>query len=1033
MAENELPILKGDLPETAMSILKDVSAANQFVKRSYLDNLTEYEVLPLAECNKKFQQIRLYKVDKLMFDKNEDINDKLVSVFNAVENSKSALVMILRGHRDNVELYLGVQSNQVVSMAEKMFEKSLLGNFPGSVVSNVPQSEAADMLTQITSADEENLNMTCLNVIPAVRNEDDFIQGVEKFVDTMKGEEYVCMLIASSVVASSCEERLRGYEQLYTTLYPLSNMTLSQGTTKGKTITEGYTSSISKSVTDSIAKTVGRHSSTSHSFGFHAGLFGMGTNTNHGTVTGTSTADTTSKAHTKQDSESNSRSVASSETINSNMSVNYKDKMVEDTLECIERRIDRIKDCMNFGMWECAAYFMASDLQTSVVSANVFRSLMLGDENKSEKAFVNLFGRRNGQSTRNALEYLRYCRHPIFNINMSGKKQELCATEYLSGKELPLLFSLPRKSVAGITVTSMAEFGRNIVHIDGDVNDEKKQTLQIGQISHMNRVEDSVVDLDVQSLCSHCFITGSTGSGKTNTVFTLLNRLQDPGNNIPFLVVEPAKGEYKYAFAGLKGINIFTTTHASGRFLKINPFKFPTGIHVLEHLDRLIEIFNTCWEMYAAMPAILKDAIERIYEKVGWDLMNSVYTPGGEPKYPTFKDLLAELPSIINQSGYSSDTKGDYTGALVTRVNSLTNGIIGQIFCDSYDVSNAELFDGNAIVDLSRVGSSETKSLIMGILVLKLTEHRMATEAANNAPLKHITVLEEAHNLLKNTASNPGNASTVVAKSVEMICNGIAEMRTYGEGFILVDQSPSAVDITAIKNTNTKIIMRLPEMMDCESIGRSISLNQKQISELSKLRTGTAVVMQNNWCDAVLSKIDYYPYLFAQDIPTVSAEKLLDFKSAVISELLNQYTIAKTRNVGEILEAIERFDIDAYKKADAAAMIKAVTGELNTAWKSSSLGKTLLQYSGFESIFRRAEREFQGVLSRNQNADDALDAEQEKKKAVELVDFLDAEVSRSLALSQQQRQIFVQYLVFGKSFEDTPIDYYKIYRYKYPS
>lgn len=1017
---------------TELSILNDVSVANQFVKRSYLNDLTEHEVLPLAEHHKKFQSIRLYKVDKLIYDKSEDVNDKLVSVFNTVQNTRSALVMILRGQKDGVELYLGVQSNREVSVAEKVFSKSLLGNFPGSVATRVPQSEVAQLLTDMTQIDEESMNMTCLNVIPALRNEEDFMQGMEKFVDTMKGEEYVCMLIASSVDAAECEERLRGYEQLYTTLYPLSNMTLSQGTSKGTTITEGYTSSISKSVTDSIAKTVGQQTSTSRNMGFHAGLFGMGMNTGFGTSTGTSTSDTTSVAHSRQDSESTSRSRATSETVNSNMSVNYKDKMVEDTLETIERRIDRIKDCMNFGMWECAAYFMAPNLQTSVVSANVFRSLMLGEENKSEKSFMNLFGRREYLSTSRALETLRYCRHPMFRINLSNQEQQVCATEYLSGRELPLLFALPRKSIAGVTVTSMAEFGRNIVHINGETQDADRQVLQIGRISHMNQVEDTVVNLDLQSLRSHCFVTGSTGSGKSNTTFTMLSQLLRPENNIPFLVVEPAKGEYKNAFAGVPGINIFTTTHASGRFLKINPFKFNPNIHVLEHLDRLIEIFNTCWEMYAAMPAILKDAIERIYEKVGWDLMNSVYIPGGEPQYPTFKDLLAELPAIINQSGYSSDTKGDYTGALVTRVNSLTNGIIGQIFCDCYDISDSELFDSSAIVDLSRVGSSETKSLIMGILVLKLTEHRMATAPANNALLRHVTVLEEAHNLLKNTSNGGSAASAVVAKSVEMICNSIAEMRTYGEGFVLVDQSPTSVDIAAIKNTNTKIVMRLPEMMDCQSVGRSISLDEQQILELSKLRTGTAVVMQNNWCDAVLSQIDYYPFTYAQEIPTVSAQQLLDFKSAVISELLNQYTIAKTRNVGQIMEVIERFDIDAYKKADAKAMVKAVTGELDRAWKSSTLGRVLLQYSGFESIFRRAERKFQSAPKRNQKNDD-ITAEQEKQCAAELVEFLNNEVGRSLLLTDQQRQIFVQYLVFGKSFENTSVDYYKLYRHRYLS
>lgn len=1015
---------------TELSILNDVQVANQFVKRSYLNDLTEHEVIPLAEHQKKFQSIRLYKVDKLIYDKSEDVNDKLVSVFNTVQNTRSALVMILRGLPDSVELYLGVQSNREVSVAEKVFGKSLLGNFPGSIATKVPQPEVADLLTEITKIDEDSMNMTCLNVIPAIRNEDDFIQGVEKFVDTMKGEEYVCMLIASSVDAQECEERLRGYEQLYTTLFPMSNMTLSQGTSKGTTLTDSYSSSISKSVTDSIAKTVGQHTSTSRNTGFNIGFFGMGFNTGGGSSSGASTSDTTSIATSRQESESTSHSRALSESINSNMSVNYKDKMIEDTLESIERRIERIKDCMNFGMWECAAYFMAPNLQTSVVSANVFRSLMLGDDNKSEKSFMNLFGRREYLSTSRAIESLRYCRHPSFRINLSNQEHLVSATEYLSGKELPLLFSLPRKSVSGVTVTSMAEFGRNIVHINGN-NNAEDQALKIGRVSHMNQVEDTPVKLDLQSLRSHCFVTGSTGSGKSNTTFTLISQLLQPENNIPFLVVEPAKGEYKHAFAGVPGISIFTTTHSSGRFLKINPFKFNPNLHVLEHLDRLIEIFNTCWEMYAAMPAILKDAIERIYEKVGWDLMNSIYLPGGEPHYPTFKDLLSELPEIINQSGYSSDTKGDYTGALVTRVNSLTNGIVGQIFCDSYDINDQELFDGSAIVDLSRVGSSETKSLIMGILVLKLTEHRMATAPANNAPLRHITILEEAHNLLKNTNNNPGGASAIIAKSVEMICNSIAEMRTYGEGFILVDQSPSSVDIAAIKNTNTKIVMRLPEMKDCESIGHSISLNDQQILELSKLRTGTAVVMQNNWCDAVLSQIDYYPYTYAQDIPSVTADHLLKFKSAVIAEILNQYTIAKTRNLGQIMEVIENFDIDAYKKADAKSMVTALTHELDQAWKSSTLGKVLLQYSGFESIFRRAERKFQAAPKRNPSASETPNPEQEKKCAGELVAFLNEEVGRSLSLTEQQQQIFVQYLVFSKSFENTSVDYYKLYQYKY--
>ena len=1009
-------------------IQKDIDIANQFVKRTYLNELTEYEVEPLADHQKKFQYIRLYRVDRLIYDKSEDINDKLVSVFNAVQNTRSNLILILRGKKDGVEFYMGVQSNREIGVADKVFGKSLLGNFPGSIVNKIPQSDTADLLTEVTTFEDCNENLTCLNVIPAIRNEKkEFIQGIEKYVDTMKGEEYVCMLIASSISDSECEERLRGYEQLYTTLFPLSNMTLSHGTSEGTTITEGYTNSISDSVSDSIAKTVGTQRSTTSTSGLHVGFMKMGFNQSVGFTSGSSESESNTTGKTHSNTTSKSSSESTSETVTDNVSVTYKDKTIEDTLEYIERRIKRIKECMTFGMWECAAYFMSRDIQTSVVSANAFRSLMLGEDNKNEKSFLNLFGRREQESTLNAIETLRYCRHPIFRINSTSEEQHVTATEYLSGKELPLLFAMPRKSVAGVTVTSMAEFGRNVVYIN-DRKDGERASLDIGRITHMNRVEDTEVSIDLQSLTSHCFITGSTGSGKSNTSFTILKELLKPEVNIPFLVVEPAKGEYKNAFAGVEGINIFTVTHAEGRFLKINPFRFNPNIHVLEHLDRLIEIFNTCWEMYAAMPAILKDAIEKIYEKAGWDLMNSVYLPGGEPKYPTFKDLLSELPLIINQSGYSSDTKGDYVGALVTRVNSLTNGIVGQIFCDCYDIDDEILFDNNAIVDLSRVGSSETKSLIMGILVLKLTEHRMGNGKADNSPLRHVTVLEEAHNLLKNVKNNPGGASAIISKSVEMICNSIAEMRTYGEGFMLIDQSPGAVDIAAIKNTNTKIIMRLPEASDCETVGRSVSLNENQIKELSKLRTGVAVVMQNNWCDAVLTQINFYNYDYKGDIPTNTGRKLLDFKSAVLGALLDEYVVGDSRDINRIFETIESFDIDRYKKEDARAMIRSVCGSLDRDWDNILLGKAMMQYSGTESIFRRAERFVEDIPKKDS---DELDEERSRQGVSELFDFLDREVGRVLNITEEQKHSIIQYMVYVKAYEDTEVDYDSIYRIHY--
>lgn len=134
------------------------------------------------------------------------------------------------------------------------------------------------------------------------------------------------------------------------------------------------------------------------------------------------------------------------------------------------------------------------------------------------------------------------------------------------------------------------------------------------------------------------------------------------------------------------------------------------------------------------------------------------------------------------------------------------------------------------------------------------------TEAHSmNSGLKHLTVLEEAHNLLKRTSSaQPVEGGNLLGKSVEMISNAIAEMRTYGEGFVIVDQAPGLLDMAAIRNTNTKIIMRLPDQEDRELVGRAASLNDDQIIELAKLPCGVAAVYQNEWVQPVLCKIQYF-------------------------------------------------------------------------------------------------------------------------------------------------------------------------------
>lgn len=550
---------------------------------------------------------------------------------------------------------------------------------------------------------------------------------------------------------------------------------------------------------------------------------------------------------------------------NEGITQNYINYNIKHALDVLEEQMKRYEKGTALGMWDFAAYVISEDQNVANNVAHTYLALTQGEESYMSSSAINLWRGDMGEASADAreiFEYIKELRHPLFGMNPGLVEVDsdllvypsvVTATTSLSGKELAYSLNFPQKSVAGLPVIECAEFGRNITTYD--FSNTEEQGFHLGNIFHMNHMEPVDVDLSKNSLASHTFITGSTGSGKSNTIYRILNEALD--DDVKFLVVEPAKGEYKDVFGMDEDVFVYGTNPKIAPLLRMNPFSFPGDIHVLEHIDRLVEIFNVCWPMYAAMPAVLKDAIEKSYLDCGWDMITSV-NRYDDNLFPGFGDVARNIKTIIDTSEYDKENKGAYKGSLLTRLQSLTTGINGIIF-SSDEVSGDDLFNNNVIVDLSRVGSTETKSLIMGILVLKLQEYRMAEGVPMNSSLRHLTVLEEAHNILRRTAiEQPTESSNILGKSVEMIANAIAEMRTYGEGFIIADQAPGLMDMSVIRNTNTKNIMRLPDRGDRELVGRAANLDDDQIEELAKLPRGVAAIYQNEWIQPVLCKVERY-------------------------------------------------------------------------------------------------------------------------------------------------------------------------------
>ena len=683
---------------------------------------------------------------------------------------------------------------------------------------------------------------------------------------------------------------------------------VSRGNTHGTSHTDSISDSISKNLTYGISSSeaVGNTLGSSRSQ-TDAKTLGVGTqySENQGHSLSINTAHTKALAETFGNSQS--------------VTLNVQNKSLQNVLQRLEKQLERLDECESIGMWDFASYFLGESAAETETAASMYRSLISGNQSGLEIAAVNTW--TDEERVEEIAKYVTNFIHPIFCYRFEEgaifRETFVDATALVSTNELAIQLGLPRKSVKGLPVIEHALFAQEVLSkntIEG--NDD---SILLGEVNHLGRKTETTVDLDLQSLSMHTFVTGSTGSGKSNTVYQILSQLGD--KKVKFLVVEPAKGEYKNIFGGKNDVAVYGTNPMICDLLRINPFSFPKGIHIYEHLDRLVEIFNVCWPMYAAMPAILEDAIESAYVKAGWDLKHST-NKYADKLFPNFIDVLQQIDIVMEQSQYSSDNKSDYKGALSTRLRSLTNGINGLVFT-SDEIPPTDLFDKNVIVDLSRVGSSETKSLIMGLLVMKLQEYRIATCHGMNAKLNHVTVLEEAHNLLKRTSTEQSSeGSNLIGKSVEMLTNAIAEMRTYGEGFIIADQSPGLLDMAVIRNTNTKIIMRLPEYSDRELVGRAASLNDEQISELAKLGKGIAAVYQNDWLEAVLCKVHRFPPKPKNDIPNKNeqpyiykprvAKKVPDIKGQIISKLITR----------DIYRLVDRIDSEDIIRADMPATAK---------------------------------------------------------------------------------------------------------------
>jgi DNA helicase HerA-like ATPase len=444
---------------------------------------------------------------------------------------------------------------------------------------------------------------------------------------------------------------------------------------------------------------------------------------------------------------------------------------------------------------------------------------------------------------------------------------------YASTELLAALARPPEAEVPGVRFALRPEFDvtpETPAGADGD----RDAGLPLGEVLDRNLMPAGPFAVSAGSLNRHVFVCGATGGGKSQTVRCLLEAATARG--IPWLVVEPAKAEYRLMASRLPGTAVI-------RIRPGEPDAIAAGLNPLEpaadsagrrfplqtHADLVKALFIASFQAEEPFPQVLSAALGRVYEEAGWDLAlgepRRSAPEGGaaEAVYPTLTGLQRAAERVVAEIGYSQRVTDDVLGFIRVRLASLRHGTTGRFLEGGHPLDFGALLRSNVVLEIEDVGDDADKAFLMGAVLIRLAEYLRLAYRAGTPPegrvrpggLAHLTVVEEAHRLLRRPEADGAGGPGAAAHAVELFAGLLAEIRAYGEGLVIAEQIPAKLVPDAIKNTAVKITHRLPAADDREAVGATMNATPAQSRYLATLPPGRAAVFTDGMDFPVLVQI----------------------------------------------------------------------------------------------------------------------------------------------------------------------------------
>lgn len=846
-------------------------------------NENTFYVSPYDEVKSLCQKLHLIKVEAIRYREQNEISKAIQHFYRTChkltygnfrhDQRPIHILYILEKKSGIINLYLGCILEQTAGDREdviKTFDSILPGILPGCTITPIEgpnekeKTKEHSDLEMILSGYINYDHRCVLYGIPTLtkkktqRNDyteknDDSVSsyewGIERVLDAVN-KDFSIVCYSKPVEGVKVEETRAIFNNAIDFFHRVSKLTVQHS--ENESITKGNHTSKNTGTTEGI--TYGDNITSSLLKMFKRWYKGGEMSTvNNTTTSGQNEGTSTQKTRGNSDSYTEER-------------INSLAQATEQQLKLYDKRFEK---GISNGMWEHSIQVVSENAQVASHVSKLLASYLMGDEQPISKINIIETEPDHCSEKNNKL--------PLFELCNCDKIRNLFADnpfgEYFSGistllthEEMSIVAGIPNYEVPGLYVEKLTDYARNYPRINSSNANEK--SVSIGKLIDREIKTDKDIFIDFAQLQRHAFVTGATGAGKSTTMSSLLLNLNKKG--IPFLVIEPVKQEYRELGKLIPNLQVITLgdIHCD---VSLNPFEVQDGIGLIPHIDNLKAAFNASMGNYSSMPFILEDVLYRAYQKVGWDLVtgkNDVIEKLKRTKIPNHSTpLMEDLLPLVSESIkiFFEDRQSDYGnslfGALKARIGSMTRGAKGKVlnsFVNS--ISMEEMLTRPCVIELWPFADNEEKAFVMALILIKLYEFRQAQDLkrldSNEKLLDHVLVIEEAHRLLAKQQQASEYSISGKQKAVEFFADMLAEIRSYGQGIIVVDQIPSKLIPDVLKNTDVKIAHRLADKEDREIVGATMNLTSDQMKDLARLAPGEAVVYYGGLRQSLKIKVE---------------------------------------------------------------------------------------------------------------------------------------------------------------------------------